>query len=57
MHTISEKFTFIAYTDATSLICPLVSFSSDHEHTIESISLGIDNEMTWWRHQMETFSA
>ena len=45
MRTISEKFTFITYADDTILICPLVSLSLDHEHSIDSISLGIDNEM------------
>ena len=45
MHTISEKFTFITYADDTTLTCPLVSLSFDQEHTIDSISRGIDNEM------------
>ena len=45
MHTISEKFTFITYADDTNLTCPLVSLTFDQEHTIDSISLGIDNEM------------
>ena len=43
MHTISEKFTFITYADDNT--CPLVSLSFDQEHTIDSISRGIDNEM------------
>ena len=46
MHTISEKFAFITYADDTTLTCPLVSLSLDHEHTIDSISLGIDNEFS-----------
>ena len=45
MHTISEKFTFITYADDTTLTGPLVSLSFDQEHTIDSISRGIDNEM------------
>ena len=45
MHTISEKFAFITYADDTTLTCPLVSLSFDQEHTIDSISRGIDNEM------------
>ena len=45
MHTISEKFTFIIYADDTTLTCPLVSLSFDQEHTIDSISRGIDNKM------------
>ena len=45
MHTISERFTFITYTDDTTLTCPLVSLYFDQEHTIDSISRGIDNEM------------
>ena len=45
MHTISEKFTFITYADDTTLTGPLVSLSFDQEHTIDSISRRIDNEM------------
>ena len=45
MQTISKKFTFITYADDTTLTCPLVSLSFDQEHTIASISRGIDNEM------------
>ena len=45
MHAISEKFTFITYADDTTLTCPLVSLSLDHELTIDSISLEIINEM------------
>ena len=45
MRTIYEKFTFITYADDTTLTCPLVSLSLGHEHSIDSISLGIDNEM------------
>ena len=45
MHTISEKFIFITYADDTTRTCPLVPRCFDQEHTIDSISWGIDNEM------------